>query len=266
MGFIEHEIELCERRIKKIDESPDPNRLKSNKMAYELELDLRVDLLRAWHEGQPFGAINIPFLLFQATGLGSLDFNQAANRRSAQMPAVSLERLHDLRAKGFPYNCCDGALMGVDMVITGELPKPAVVVDWGTCEPLTMANTAMAKWCGSHLFHLDVPFEVNDDTLEYVTAQLREFIGFVESKIPGARYDEDKLIELQELNRIAMGYFHDSYELRKHVPCPIPARDALRLPRMPSDFPDPRKGLEWIRIWRDELQDRVNRGTSTAGQ
>lgn len=264
MGFIETEIAVCERRIKKIEENPDPRRLKSNKLAYELERDLRVDLLRAWREGQTFAGIGVPVLLLQAMGFYVLDFNQAANRRSAQMPAVALERLHNLRAKGFPYNCCDGAVMGMDLIMTGDLPKPSLVVDFGGCDPLTMANIAMADWCDSLLFHLDVPLEANNDTLEYVTSQLRELINFAESKVPGIRYDEDKLAELQEVDRIAYGYYHDSYEMRKHVPCPIPARDAFRLPRPPSNFPNPQRALEWTKMWRDEQRERVEAKISTA--
>ena len=53
MNWLEKDIAKYERRIKKIEENPDPNKLASNKLFYENERDLEKAQLAAWQEGRP---------------------------------------------------------------------------------------------------------------------------------------------------------------------------------------------------------------------
>ncbi|MDP7240742.1 MAG: hypothetical protein QGH72_06010 [Dehalococcoidia bacterium] len=47
MNFFEEEIAKLSRRVKKIEETPLPGKLKSNKLLYEVELELRQQQLEA---------------------------------------------------------------------------------------------------------------------------------------------------------------------------------------------------------------------------
>lgn len=265
MNFYERDLAFLERRIKKIEENPDPLRLRSNKLYYELERDSRIEQLEAWHAGKPFIRARFPQLT-KAMGFQELDAGFLSNRRTVLAPEEVLKALRSKRAEGFPINCCDGTLMTAEIVLSGDLPQPSLMLDWSGCDAVTLSNTVVAHLLDVPIFHFDVGLEVTEDNLQYVTNQIGEFIEFAESKVPGVKYNEDKLAELIEIDHMSDVYFHDLYELRKRVPCPVPARDAMRLPRLPSYFPDPEKALEWLRAYRDELYERAEAGVSTVNE
>ncbi|MFC1533949.1 2-hydroxyacyl-CoA dehydratase [Thermodesulfobacteriota bacterium] len=265
MNYIEQEIANLERMIKKIEEHPDPNRLKSNKQGYEIQRDMRMGQIEDWKEGKPVLSIIEFQSLARAMGFSVIDGTALANRRSARHPEDTLASLHDLRSRGFPTNCCDGPLVGLGMRISGQLPPPNLAMAWGACDPATMTSLALAEYYDIPIFYYDCPQvdRVDNDVLEYLTNQILEFIEFAEAKVPGVKFDEEKLAELQEVDALAFPYFQENYELRKRVPCPLPARDAFRIPIAPSRFPDPQKALEYIIASTAELKERAETKTSS---
>jgi benzoyl-CoA reductase/2-hydroxyglutaryl-CoA dehydratase subunit BcrC/BadD/HgdB len=262
MNFLELDIQTIERRIKKINENPDPLRLRSNLLYYELERDARVWQLEAWRSGKPFIRSRTPRVT-RAMGLYEADAAFLSNRRTVQIPEEVHKHIADMRSQGFPVRTCEGCVMTVEIILSNEAPKPTILVDWSGCDPVTTSFTAMAHLMNIPIFHMDIGLEVNEDNLQYVTDQINEFIEFAERKVPGIKYNQDKHLELIEIDNKAKPYYTAQYELRKRIPCPIPARDAMRLPRPPSYYPDPVKALEWIKITTEELYHRAEKSVST---
>ena len=255
MNFYEAEIAKCQKRIKKIEENPDPVKLKSNKILYELERDLNIARLRAWKEGKPFIEGLAPALM-RAFGFESMALDICADRST-----LGTSRFDTIRALGLPDYACDRTIVGVDMCMKKELPPPNLLVSHNcACDPIKLAYNTLGRLFNIPVACLDFGLEANIDTVNYVADQMREIAEFAARKVPGTKYDESKLMELQAMDRMANSYLNEIYQLRKRVPCPIAGKDAFRLPLIPSYTHDPAKAVDYFRIWRDEMQERADKG------
>lgn len=258
MNFFEEQVAKLSRRIKRIEENPDPTKLSATKMLYELELAQRQGQLEAWKAGRPFVAWNA-YGLVRAMGLEFLDLYQAADRVS------DAGRYFDvLRNWGYPDHHCDRTVVAVGMVLAGDVPRPTLSVATNSgCDPIMLMGAAIGHHLSEHNFTIDVDSTAQRTTeglLSYITSQLQEMIEFAQAKIPGSRYDQDKLLELNELDRRANKYVQEAFELRKQVPCPVRGQDVFRQPSQPSRFPDPYKAVEYCRVLRDEIGERAAKG------
>ena len=164
---------------------------------------------------------------------------------------------------GFPEKCCERAHTQMAMCEVGDLPIPHVMFNSGHgCDADRLVRKSIARWFNIPSFYVDA--SLNRGTLanlNYVADQLGEFVEWAEKKVPGVKYDEDRLIEIQEINAIGVNYLREIYQLRKHVPCPIAPGDALvQHSREPYRYPNIKKATEYLRILRDELGERVASG------
>ena len=55
--FIREQIQRLQRRIKRIEENPRPEYVKSNKLRYEIELEGYLHIEEAWKAGKPFAIL-----------------------------------------------------------------------------------------------------------------------------------------------------------------------------------------------------------------
>lgn len=55
MDYFERMIQTYKRRVKRIAENPDPRRLRSNKLLFEVQREHMMAELKAWKNGEPFG-------------------------------------------------------------------------------------------------------------------------------------------------------------------------------------------------------------------
>jgi len=122
MNFYEAEIVKCQKRIKKIEENPDPVKFKSNKILYEIERDLNIARLRDWREGKPFiEGLTAP--LMSAMGCQPMAIEFCADRST-----LDRSRLDTIRALGLPDYACDRTVVCIDMCMKKELPPPNLIV------------------------------------------------------------------------------------------------------------------------------------------
>lgn len=121
---------------------------------------------------------------------------------------------------------------------------------------------AAAKYAGVLFFGLDRRNNCGDENICSLAEQLAELIEFARKSVPGIGYDEDRLIELLEMDHKARTYMQDTYELRKRRPCPISPQDAFRLMPVPSRYPNSAKVLEYCRLYHDELFERAEKSVS----
>jgi benzoyl-CoA reductase/2-hydroxyglutaryl-CoA dehydratase subunit BcrC/BadD/HgdB len=255
MNWLEEEIARNEKRVKKITEHPDPTKLQSNKMLYELELGLRKAQFAAWREGKGCIVAGNTLIepLLRSLGLQPIDLHGAADK-----VMIADKYIHIAKVEGFPDNHCDRTVAYIGMCIAGDLPVPRLMLTTNAiCDPVYLSMTALAHRFDIPLFCVDVTLEENEDTIKYVASQLEDFIVFAESKVPGAKYDEAKLVQIQNMNRIAFGMMRDIYKLKRQVPCPIPIEDTFRIPRAPAYYPDSEYCLRYWQAFRDELTKRA---------
>ncbi len=261
MNYFEEEIIKLNRRIERIEKQPDTTKLKTNKMLYECERELNEQQLNVWKEGRPFLFAMPPpcSALARALGLEPLNMHHAADRAKDPMKYFDIVREH-----GYPDHHCDRTIVGVGMAMAGNLPVPSLILsDNASCDPIMFMASAIGYHFSVPTFLLDVDYvveEPNEEFLHYTTQQIEEFIEFAQKQVPGVKFDMDKLIELHEMDRSAGQYLREISEFRKAVPCPMRGQDVFRLPRPPSLYPHPAKVIDYLRMSRDEVGEKVAKG------
>ncbi len=257
MTWLEKEIERNKRRLERIETNPDWTMLQANRLLYEMELDLRQRQLEAWRTGnQPMANIEYATLIMNAMGFLGLDLMGAADRTR-----LADQYFDILRAEGYPDTACDRTIVCLAMCINKDFPPPDIVLAHNTaCHMELTSFKAIGEHFDKPVFTLDGGLEANEDSLRFVADQLGEFIEFAEAKIPGVRYDEERMIELINVERKAMACLSEINALRAHEPCLLSALDAFRLPRFTSYYPDPHRALRYFEEWRDEMKDRAEKG------
>ena len=261
MNFFEEEVAKLSRRVKNIAENPIPGKLKSNKLLYELDLDLRLHQMEAWQQGRPFAEPGLFHPLLQALGFEIGDYIMAADRTSH-----ADEHFDTVRTMGYPDSLCDRTIVQLAMLNSQHMPPPALVVMHNNaCEAIKLSGNALGRISGAQIYAIDVPVNTEErpqEVLTYVTAQLRGLIDFVEERFPGHKFDEELFTELLEADRIATQCCQGVYEARKAVPCPVDGRDAFRELRLPSWFSNWRLAVQYFLEWRDEMVERAEKGIS----
>jgi len=254
---LEEEIVKYDTRIKKIKDNPDPYRMRSNLMLYEIERDQRIYQLESAKAGKPVasggGAIlrAMGFAPYSG-GAGAADRLATGNWRKYWDMAL---------ANGFPELGCDRTILGITLVSSGDIPPVDFVVAFnGACQPLMHSEMATARHFKVPVFVIDRGFDLNEENLKYVAEQFGELVEFAESKFPGMKLDMARLEESLYYAREGEKVYHDIYELRKRKPCPINPRDAQyeRGPIWGATYPD--RMLKYLQTYRDELYERAEKG------
>ncbi|MBN2059230.1 MAG: 2-hydroxyacyl-CoA dehydratase, partial [Deltaproteobacteria bacterium] len=256
MNHYEARILTLQKRIKKIEENPDPTKLKSNKIRYEIQLEETREQLDAWKEGRPFSDAGGGFMAGPlAKAMGFAPMGNVGVAIGATEPDKYLALA---RERGLPVdNACDMTSMPFAMMECGAVP----LEDISICDPHSCTVMCLAAIFLSHThtkdrfsYYLDVGFKEDEKNLRHVTDQLKEFIELSEAKFPGKiRYDEEKLAEMQSYEEQARGILHEMYEMRRRIPSPLASRDAFA-----AGFgAHTAKELEYIKARRDEMAERI---------
>ncbi|MBI4304106.1 MAG: 2-hydroxyacyl-CoA dehydratase [Chloroflexi bacterium] len=268
MDYFETEIAKYERRLAMIEQHPDPSMLESNKLLYSALLEHNREQLRWWREGRPFVAVsgNGMATLLRAFGdFRVLGLVQMADRMGAGHVDKSFERI---RAMGLPDYACDRTILFLPLSMEGvEMPKPRVIVTrTGGCNVINDSHRTLAYLMDVPVHTVEVPFlDPHQEHLDYVARQLEILIEWIEANLPGAKYDESRLVEFQALDRRWYAALHDIYQLRKLVPCPDHPRDVFREPIQPADYAVPSMIVEYYEHYRDELKARAEKHWSGIG-
>ncbi len=264
MKFFEQQIQKLGHQAKEVQESSDTTVLRSDKLFYELGKESLEAQLDVWQSGRPSveGANHLSRFM-RSLGFEPFSFPNVVDRATGYAEYKTIiERL------GFPEKCCERTVAQLAMCEIGDLPKPSIVLDTGHgCDADKFNRWSVASWFNLPVFYVDVPLNHEDkpdlSNLNYIASQLGEFIEWAEKKLPGIKYDEGKHIEMLEIDAISEKYRREIYQLRKHVPCPIAPLEAFRRVLTsfePSRYPNMEKGLEYLRVLRDELGERVATG------
>ncbi len=266
LAYLEREIATCERRIKRIKSDPDPSKPKSNIMLYELERDLRIEQREATRSGKPIGALGLGGLT-RAMGIVPWDAIMAADRTHGE----EATRYFDIiRKEGMPEHTCDRCSILLPMILNGDFPKPSfTAMSNFECIPVYLAHATVCQFLDIPSFNIDVPVksykqEHDEEGLAYVTTQMEEMIEYVEKTVPGAKYDESRLIEIMDYDRQFLLEFKKLWKLKATIPCPLSGRESFREIRLANMYPDPAKAVEYMRLYVEEVGERVEQGFSAA--
>lgn len=257
MTWLEKEINRNQKRLARIEANPDQTMLSANKLLYEMELELRQGQLEAWRtHNKPMANSEYATTLINAMGFVGLDLMGAADRTR-----LADDYFDIIRSKGFPDTACDRTIVCMAMCINKDFPPPDIVLAHNTaCHMELTSFKAIGEYFNKPVYILNGGLGPSEDSLRFVTDQIEEFIEFAEAKVPGVRYDEERMIGLLEIDAKAQNHMHEINKLRSHVPCLLSPLDAFRLPRFPSYYPNPRQALNYFEAWHEEMAMRTEKG------
>jgi benzoyl-CoA reductase/2-hydroxyglutaryl-CoA dehydratase subunit BcrC/BadD/HgdB len=266
LAWLNEEIARCERRIKKIRENPDPAKPKSNVLLYELERDLRLEQVEAYKSGSPIGFAGMGPLT-RAMGMVPWDAIMAADRTHGEAATRYFEMI---RKDGMPEHTCDRCSVLIPMMLHEDFPRPNFVnVSNFECIPIYLSHVLVAQLMDIPMFNVDRNFknykgQLDDELLQYVTDQIEEMVEYIEKKVPGTKYNEERLIELQEYDRQFLKYFQQLWKLKATIPCPLSGRESFREIRLADMYPDPKKAVEYMRLYVEEVGEKAAKGWGAA--
>lgn len=266
LAYLENEVVTCERRIKKIKENPDPSKPQSNVLLYEQERDLRIEQRDAYRAGKPIGAAGVGPLA-RAMGMVPWDAIMAADRTHGQAAKNYFEII---RKEGMPEHTCDRCSILIPMLLQGDFPKPSfAAMSNFECIPVYLANSTITQFMNIPTYNIDLPIksykqEHDEEGLAYVTRQMQEMVEYIEKNVPGTKYDEAKMIELQEYDRQFLQEFQKLWKLKSVIPCPLSGRESFREIRLPHFYPDPAKSVQYMKLYVGEVSERVAKGFAAA--
>jgi benzoyl-CoA reductase/2-hydroxyglutaryl-CoA dehydratase subunit BcrC/BadD/HgdB len=250
----ESEVKKWRQRVKRIEEDPDITKLKSNKYLYELFLEEAEERLDGWRRGKPFCDHLGP--LTKALG-----FCSTGNVEAAFATGQPKKYLAMAAEMGLPVGTsCDMSMMPFAMVECGDLPMLNLNVCEGTapCTPMKMRSIYIMYKGKGLSYPIDIGIEHDEANFNYMLEQLHGFIDFAE-RIPGIKYSEDRLIELQGYEEAGRDYCYKMFELLKTRPTPIAGKDSLRLGLRPTQVYTA-KAVEAMQARYEELAERVAKG------
>jgi benzoyl-CoA reductase/2-hydroxyglutaryl-CoA dehydratase subunit BcrC/BadD/HgdB len=259
MNFYESYVIKLQNRIKKIDENPDPTKLRSNRIRYEIELEMAKDQLEGWKQGKPFsdgGSLQAGILVRAMGFIPAGGVNPAFQTNSAQ------KYLDQARSKGLPVDkTCDMSMIPFTMMEMGDVPMETVAVcDHHCCTPMMLRGIYVAHNSDTFTYFIDRSYEEDEANLKYVVDQMKDFIRVCEEKFPGViKYDENRLIELQKNEEEYRKYSREVHKLLMHKPSPVSGRGSGG---SPTFFGATKLDVEYAKVWLEEMQERVNKGIS----
>ncbi len=120
-------------------------------------------------------------------------------------------------------------------------------------------------------FFLDIPLppsthdykEVTRYYIRYIAEQYRALAAFVE-RVVGKKMDQDRLEEAMETYLETTRIWYETYNLRKALPCPMPAQDSWAVLAASYWWPSDKEVLEYNRKVLAEVKERVDKKIGAA--
>ena len=173
----------------KVHVAPDPRLSRSGQVSYQLFMDSIVSAL-AHPQRSVLTSIFTPPEPFQAMGVLPMCAEAMASFLSgAKAEPAFIDRCE---ACGLPETYCSyhKALMG--MAASGVLePRPMVACTSVACDANNLSFKTLARQWGVPHAYVDVPYEVDEDSIRYVAGQLREMVAMAQDCYHATLDEED---------------------------------------------------------------------------
>jgi benzoyl-CoA reductase subunit B len=168
---------------------------------------------------------------------------------------------------GFPCYNCSYYRTYYGMVEAGAWPTPDFVVySSSPCDQAPKGQEMAARYMGVPSFGLDRPHRIfTPQAMEYWIKEHKALIRFLEEQT-GRKTDYDHLKEVVRLSYRATQVYMEINELRRAVPSPLPAEAAFAPMAVYRAWAGTQVAIDFLEQLRDELKERVAKGTGSVPQ
>jgi len=182
---------------------------------------------------------------------------------------MGVELSEAAEAIGYSNDICSYARADIGHILTGKSPvdglaRPDFLVCCNNiCGTVVKWYENLARHFQVPLFLLDTPFnherEIPGYSLQYVEAQLREFIPWLEG-VTGNQFDFDRFREICLLTNETSRLWREVLDLARHRPAPFTAFDTFNYMAPIVTMRGTPEALVFYRLLREELLEKVNAG------
>ncbi len=255
-SVLDRMVEKFQRRIDKLSlQSGDG--LKSTLLAYEVMRDYYLEGTRAKEEGRACTIYD---------GYAAQEVVSAMDVYSLNVEFLAYHMVHDCAkyvevasSHGFATDMCTSTRMEAGIVIAEELPRPDFVVTSAiTCDSCYKSCHFFAHYYDTPIFALDCPYNKTEENIRYYADEHRQLVKFLE-EVTGQKFDIEKLRETEDRTYETYRLLKELLELRKAVPSPIRARDALRNMGITIMSRSKAKAFDYFKSLLAEVRDRVEK-------
>ncbi|MBS4022337.1 MAG: 2-hydroxyacyl-CoA dehydratase [Dethiobacter sp.] len=172
---------------------------------------------------------------------------------------------------GYSTDICSYARVDIGQVMTGKSPvyglaKPDFLVCCNNiCNTVIKWYENLARYFDVPLFLIDTPFnhglKNSESSINYVEGQFREFIPWLE-KVTGKEFNMERFMEVARISTETSRLWREIMELAKHRPAPFTAFDSFRYMAPVVTMRGTPEALEYYRLLKEELQQRIRDGVS----
>ena len=182
----------------------------------------------------------------------------------------SRQTIDDIEGKGYLADICSEVKISLgtllhDMQLSFKLPKPDLVLaSTNVCRSMSKFAEIVSRELSVPYFLLDVPhvFEsIPDYHLQHTVGQFKNLIRFLE-KTTGRKLDLERFQKTLELSFQASKLWMEILELSTVIPSPIDALDIYRHMFPLLTLRGTERAVEYYKILRHEVYDRVNNDVS----
>lgn len=174
---------------------------------------------------------------------------------------ISRKYFEIAESKGYSTDSCSYHRTIIGAAIDGLIPEPDILIGASIpCNGGVKALKRIGEMFNKDVFILNIPIDNTPESVEFLADQYRDLIEHVEQKT-ARKLDEAKLKQTIKYNNQAREYLIEVNELCKHVPSPINSND-LKNFIIFVVLAGTKEGVEVAKLYRDELQSRVNNGIS----
>lgn len=250
------------------------NRLKSVFILNEHIFSYYKELANARKNGRLVASLSLGF---PSELLQAFDILPMYPQNHAAMYATlgnSKETIDEIEGKGYLTDICSeikislGTLLH-DMQLSFKLPKPDIVMaSSNVCRSMSKFAEIISEELDVPYFFLDVPLvsdSIPDFYIQHTVGQFKEMIGFLEA-VTGKKLDLSKLAEVLELSFQASKLWMEILELSTIKPSPIDALDIYRHMFPLVSLRGTRRAVDYYKILRREVFDRVSDGVSAVAE
>ncbi len=162
-------------------------------------------------------------------------------------------------SKGYSTDSCSYHRTIIGAAMDGLVPKPDVLIGASIpCNGGVKALKRIGEQFKKEVFILNIPIEVTEDSVDYLTEQYQNMIDYIEAET-GSKLDKAKLKQSIKNNNEARKYLIEVNDLCKHVPSPSNSND-LKNFIIFILLSGTKEGVEVAKIYRDEFRERINTG------
>jgi benzoyl-CoA reductase/2-hydroxyglutaryl-CoA dehydratase subunit BcrC/BadD/HgdB len=235
---------------------------RKNRLSQGIWLDFTAKKIKAALQREDlvvWGNAFAPFEMFYG-----LDLSPCQPETLAALAAklgFSQETLDCAEAGCYSSDTCSFYRCAVGLNSEGLIPRPDIIVSTSyLCDGSVKFFHNMSQFYGCEFYLLDVPYHNTETARRYLASQLEELASILAKK-QGKPLDLDKLAEALRLSNEAREYVLKINELRRAVPCPLSASDALSYVLDMQFFGfGSRAGLSFFKALYKELKTSVESG------